>query len=315
PWRRASPVRKGALMTTEHPGGPGSLRRRDFLRRSATVGAAAVAGPAMLTSCVADDPPGREKTANPLGVRRSAPLEVVVHEGVYGVVYAEAHQDIYRRRFPDAKIEHVAVGDIEAKLQRRFVGGEPPDVVDDSGAGAISLRRLVDQREVTDLGDLLDAPSVDVPGKTVKETLLPGALAPGTFDGEVYALPYAVTAWGLWYDASTFRANGWEFPKTWDDLLAFCDDVKGDGDLAPLVWPAASPAYLRYPLHAMAFRIGGKDVWRAVDNLEPKAWENDAIRQAIEAWYALAQKDYVLPDAARLSPAAARKRWLQGKAA
>lgn len=304
-------------MTSTPPATRDGLGRRAFLRRSA---AAALAGPAVLSACTSGDgegdaTPTPRDPRNPLDVDGSAPLEVVVHAGGYGEDYAEAHGDIYRRRHAGAKVEHASVEKVDTELRPRFVAGSPPDVVDNSGGDPMDLRALATQGQVRDLADVLEAPSLDIEDKTVRDTLLPGSLRVGTVDGRVRALPYAVTVWGFWYDAKTFRDNGWEYPRTWDALLALSGAIARDGDVSPFVWPGKDPRYLRYPLHAMAFRITGEDVWQAVDNLEPNAWRNDAIGQAVQAWYELARTGHVYPRAAALSPSDARKRWLQRKAA
>lgn len=309
-------------MTSQHPLTPDGFRRRDFLRRSAAVGAVAVAGSSVLAGCATgggDDEEqgaqGEKNEQNPLGVDPKAPLDVVIFKGGYGDDYAKEHEKLYQKQYPDAQVKHAGIEKINAELQPRFVGGNPPDVVDNSGDGQMDLGALVNQKQVKDLKDFLEASSIDIEGKTVKETLIPGALESGTFGGKVYALPYVVTAWGFWYDAKTFRDNGWEYPKTWDDLLSLCAEIKRSGEMAPFIYQGKYPAYIRFPLHAMAFRITGQDIWKAVDNLEPNAWKQEPIKQALEAFYELAQQNYILPGTSALTHTDSQARWLQRKAA
>ena len=69
-------------------------------------------------------------------------------------------------------------------LQPRFVADTPPDVVDNTGAGRLDLATLVSSGKLSDLSELLDAPSLDDPAKKVRDTLMPGVVDEGTFDGK-----------------------------------------------------------------------------------------------------------------------------------
>ena len=68
---------------------------------------------------------------------------------------------------------HTGTQEITGKLQPRFNGGNPPDVVDDSGAQQIKLDVLYKSGQLADLAALLDAPSIDDPSKKVRDTLHP----------------------------------------------------------------------------------------------------------------------------------------------
>src|SRR5690349_13384939 len=130
------------------------------------------------------DEKGQQSAQNPLGVKEDAPLEVVIFNGGFGEDYAKAHEAMYKERYPKAEIKHSATQEISKTLQPRFVDGSPPDMVNNSGSAQIDFNGLVSQNALTDLAPLLDAPSLDVAGKTVRETLLPGALLPGTYNGK-----------------------------------------------------------------------------------------------------------------------------------
>ena len=100
-------------------------------------------------------------------------------------------------------------------MQPRFVGGNPPDLVDNSGAQAIGFNTILDQLE--DLTDVIDAPNLE--GVTIRDTLYGGVLSPGTFDGKLAAINYAFTVYGVWYSGSLFEENGWTPPTTWAEAL------------------------------------------------------------------------------------------------
>ena len=156
---------------------------------------------------------GTKSEQNPLGVKEDAPLEVVIFNGGFGEEYAKAHEAMYTEKYPKAKIKHSATQEISKTLQPRFVDGTPPDVVNNSGAGQIDFNGLVSQNALADLGELLAAPSLDIPGKTVKDTLLPGAVEVGSYDGKFLVLNYTYTAYGIWHSTKLFTERGWEYAE------------------------------------------------------------------------------------------------------
>ncbi|GAB3983516.1 extracellular solute-binding protein [Plantactinospora veratri] len=240
------------------------MKRRDILRRTAAAGLLAVPATGLLTGCALggdDDNSGGESLEgtkseqNPLGVKEDAPLEVVIFNGGFGEEYAKAHQAMYTEKYPKATIKHSATQEINKTLQPRFVDGSPPDVVNNSGGGQIDFNGLVSQGALADLGELLDAPSLDIPGKKVRDTLLPGVVDVGSYDGKFLVLSYAYTAYGIWYSTKLFADRGWQYPKTWDDHIALCKQIKAAG-IAPGRTPASTP------LHELAGHLDGDQVRR-----------------------------------------------------
>jgi N-acetylglucosamine transport system substrate-binding protein len=292
--------------------------RRSLLRTAAT---AAVAAP-LLSACVTgggkDDGPAAavgEKTAdNPLGVKADAPLEVVVFKGGYGDEYARAAGAEYTRKYPRAKVDHKGLQKVGEAMQPRFVGGNPPDVVDNTGAGRLDIATLVGAGQVADLAELLDAPALDDPARKLRDTLLPGVVEDGTFAGKTVALNFTYTVWGLWFSKPFFAAKGWAYPKTWTEMLALCETIKKAG-VAPWTYQGKYPEYINDPLLGMAAKAGGTDLVKAVDNLQPGAWKQEGLVRAATAFAELAGKGYIMSGSEALSHTEAQAAWCQRKAA
>lgn len=293
--------------------------RRSLLRTAVGAG---VAVP-LLSACVTGGDEGTDPAAgntgaagadNPLGVKADAPLEVVIFKGGYGDEYAKRAGTLYTQKYPAAKIDHQGIQKIGEALQPRFVAGTPPDVVDNTGASRLDIATLVSAKQVTDLTRLLEAPAFDQPGKTVRDTLLPGVVDDGTFDKVPLTLNFTYTVWGLWYSKSLFAAKGWTFPKTWDEMLTLCATIKAAG-IAPWTYQGKYPEYILDPLLGMAAKTGGLPLIQAVDNLEPNAWKAPGLLAAAEAFAELAGKGYILPGSEALSHTEAQAAWSQGKAA
>jgi len=277
----------------------------DFSRRrllqGTALGVAAVPAAGFLAACAtsggdadSEDVTNSGDAENPFGVDPAAPLDVVIFDGGFGDKYAiEGHQVIYKEKFPDAEIIHATEEDIAATQQPRFADGDPPDVLDDSGAGKIAIDALVNDGLLAELTPLLEAPSYDDPNVTVQETLVDGVLKPGIYNGKVYALNYAMGGWAIWYDGKLFEDQGWTAPTSWDEMMDLCAEIKKAG-IAPWTYAGQHPYYLWDSLYTLAGRHGGREVSVAIDNLEPKAWEHESVKLAAEALYSLQDKGYVL---------------------
>ncbi|WP_412538789.1 N-acetylglucosamine/diacetylchitobiose ABC transporter substrate-binding protein [Longispora sp. K20-0274] len=305
-------------MNTTPPGGYPS--RRSVLQ---TAGAAALVVPAaaLLGGCATADSgsgdaaAGKVAPGNPLGVKADAPLDVVVFKGGYGDDYAKYHESLYAEKYPQAKVSHTATAEIQTELQPRFVAGNPPDVIDNSGSKKMPLGTLVSDGQLADMADLLAAASLDDPKAKVADTLLPGALDSVTFDGKVMAIPYVYTAYGFWYSRSLFAKNNWTWPTTWDGLVALAGEIKKAG-IAPFAYGGTkAPDYFYYALFALAAKEGGEDVLKEIDNLKPGAWQSEPMKAAAKAIEGLVKAGFMLKGSEGLDHTQAQTAWVQGQAA
>ncbi|RSM72222.1 carbohydrate ABC transporter, N-acetylglucosamine/diacetylchitobiose-binding protein [Actinoplanes sp. ATCC 53533] len=269
--------------------------RRTLLRRAAAVGLLATPAVTMLSACVgggsddkdaaADKPAGTVSATNPLGIKEDEPLEIIIFNGGLGTKYAtDVDIPSYNKLFPNSKVTFNQAEEISTVVQPRFTAGNPPDMINNSGSKLMDQGALVQAGQVQDLTELFAAPSVDITGKTVKDTLIPGTIEQGTFNGKPYVLNYAFTVFGLWYSGKLFKDNGWTVPTTWTDFTALLDKMKAKG-ITPFGYAGANaPYYMFTLLLTSAAKIGGADILKNIDNLEDGAWTNDAVKQAAAAW-------------------------------
>lgn len=277
-------------ITPEHPA---ALDRRTVLRRAAAVGVLATPAIGLLGACATSGSDGdNEQVAggtksekNPLGVKEDAPIEVVIFNGGYGEKYAtDVHEPLYKKAFPKAEIKHQATQAVSTVLQPRFASGNPPEFVNNSGEKLIDFGSLVADGQLQDLTELWDAPSVDDPSKKVRDTVVPGTIEAGSFNGKPYVLYYVSTVFGIWYSGKLFKENGWAPAKNWDDFIALLTSIKAKG-ITPYGYAGANAAYYQWNvILTHAAKIGGVDVLKNIDNLEDGAWKQDAVKQAAAAW-------------------------------
>ncbi|GAB1690639.1 N-acetylglucosamine/diacetylchitobiose ABC transporter substrate-binding protein [Krasilnikovia sp. M28-CT-15] len=283
-------------MTEITPATPG-VDRRTLLQRAAVAGLMAAPAVGMLSACVggADDTQkqaeGTKSADNPLGLDPKAPVEIVIFDGGLGTKYAtDVDTPLYNKKWPDSKVTYSATQEISTVVQPRINAGDAPDMINNSGAKLMDMGALVSAGQAQDLTELFAAPSLDIAGKTVKDTLVPGTIEQGTFDGKPFALNYAYTVFGLWHNAKLFQKNGWTVPKTWAEFTALCDKIKAAG-ITPYGYAGANASYYQYlVILTSAAKIGGPDVLKNIDNLVDGAWTAEPVKKAAAAWAEIGAK-------------------------
>ncbi|MFJ8077330.1 N-acetylglucosamine/diacetylchitobiose ABC transporter substrate-binding protein [Streptomyces sp. NPDC096176] len=296
--------------------------RRALIKRSAALGLLTIPTMSFLSACASGDggtdkkvEKGEKTAKNPLGVNDTAQLEVVIFDGGFGTQYAKDAVAVYQKNFPKApKVKFSATQKIQSVLQPRFNQGSPPDLIDNSGAEQMDMGVLVGKKQLADLTPLLDAPSVDDPGKKVRDTLRPGIVEMGQFDGDpVWIFYYAYTVYGVWYSQKALDSLDATYPETWDDMLAVCEKAKKKG-IAGWTYAGKHPYYIPFSLYPMIAKVGGREVMDAIDNLEPNAWKHPAVKACFEAYYELYKKGYILKGTPGLDHIQSQTAWTEGKA-
>ena len=287
------------------------LKRRDLLRGSLATAAVIPLGGA-LAGCATGGggtTPGTENTgaasdANPFGLADDATIEAVIFNGGYGIDYVTFATDLIVKQRPNVKITVTPSTDIAQELQPRFVAGDPPDLIDNSGAKSIGFNTILPQLE--DLSSVIEAKNLE--GTAIKDTLFAGALAPGTFDGKLAAINYALTVYAMWYSASLFEENSWTPPKTWDEYLDLGAKAK-DKDKYLFLWGKEAATYYQELAISSAIKEGGDEVRLALENLEDGCWSAPAIQSVFRAMEQVVSSGYMKPGGSGTQFTAAQSQW------
>ncbi|MGA4864811.1 N-acetylglucosamine/diacetylchitobiose ABC transporter substrate-binding protein [Streptomyces lavendulocolor] len=318
-----------SARTNEGPGHEGregrdeGLGRRDLIRRSAAIGLITVPAMGLLSACATGGGGGNDKETkapggpksekNPLGVAKGAALEAFIFKGGLGDQYAKDAEADYKATY-GADVKHTGTQQVGPKLTPRFAGGNPPDVIDNSGADHLDMNKLSTQGQLQDLAALLDAPSLDDPAKKVRDTIHPSTVEKGKHGDTFDVLYYAFTIYGTWYSQKLLADKGWAYPKTLSEMVTLCGEIKKAG-IAPWTYAGKFPYYVHFNLFAQIAKIGGMEKWIAIDNLEPNAWtSNDAVKEVVEHYEELAAKKYFLEGSQGLTHIQSQTAWNKGKA-
>jgi N-acetylglucosamine transport system substrate-binding protein len=288
------------------------LGRRDFLRGS--LAAAALAATGTLGACAtsgtgtstASSPAagGAVSETNPFGVKSPSTVDAVIFNGGYGIDYAEFAGKQVGAKQSGVTVKVTPVTKVAQTLQPRFVAGDPPDVIDNSGAGEIGINTIRDQ--LAELNDVIEAKNYE--GTVIKDTLYPGVTEPGTFDGKFIVLNYALTVYAIWYSASLFEENGWTVPKTYEEMLSLGEEAKGKGKYL-LGWGKEAATYYQTMAISSAIKEGGDEVRLALENLKPGCWSLPPVQDVFNGLKKIIDAGYVKPGGAGTVFTASQAQW------
>lgn len=273
----------------------GSLDRRTLLRgaiATAAVGSFAVAcsSPSSKDSGGDSGPKGEKSATNPFGVAANSTVEAAIFDGGYGTDYVDYTNQVLGSQVKGLKVKVDPVVDIAPQLQPRFVGGNPPDLIDNSGEDQIGFLGILDQLE--ELDDLFEANTYE--GKKIADIVYPGVKAPGTFRDKFVALNYVMTVYGVWYSKTLFEENGWTPPKTWDEALDLGQKAKKKGKYL-FVHGKEAATYYRTLLIDSAIKEGGDEVRLALENLEKGCWSHPAVQGVIKVMETMVRQKMFVP--------------------
>src|SRR5690606_15378409 len=162
----------------------------------------------------------------------------------YGDDFAIANNERFSALYPNVEISYAGTQRLQEQYQARFVDGNPPDVMNNSGAGAFNTTTLVTEGQLTDLAPLMEAEAFGQPGVTFADSLDAGSQGEGVYDGIQYVLNYVYNMNGIWYNAALFEEHGWEYPATWDDMFALCQTIQDTTDIAAWTYQGQYPYYM-----------------------------------------------------------------------
>lgn len=163
--------------------------------------------------------------------------------------------DEYMEQNKNVKIEVEALDEEAYKIKFKAYSMEGlPDVVSIWGQPA-----FLD--EVLDAGVLAELSQDDYKDYT----FVPGSLDGFMKDGKLYGLPRNTDVAGFYYNQKMFEDNGWEVPKTYDDLLALAGKIS-DAGITPLAMDGGDGWPLAVYLSDILFKLTGPDYASTVSN-------------------------------------------------
>ncbi|MGH2378252.1 MAG: ABC transporter substrate-binding protein [Candidatus Limnocylindria bacterium] len=176
----------------------------------------------------------------------------------------------------DVQIE--STRDLNAVLQTRVQGGNPPDVAGLPGPG--QMAEFARAGDLVDLGGVLDL-------DRMRDEYAADWIELGSVDGTTVGIFIKSSAKGfIWYDPAVWQDKGFEPPSDWDGLIALSERMQADGT-APWCIGLESGDASGWPgtdwLEDIVLRQAGPDVYDRWYQGEI-AWTSPEIKSAWETW-------------------------------
>ncbi len=206
-------------------------------------------------------------------------VEIAVFDGGFGTTWHQrvVEKFIAHRASIGKPVRVDCWGDprVVDKVRPRILRGSPPDISD----AKLPFWKLAPAGALFPLNDWLDGPGFDQPEKTWRETFLPGALSPFTYEGKTCAIPLTFNAWVIWYDKTLFERHGWSLPVTFAEWETLCREIKKAG-IAPVAYQGKYPTYGDTFYWSVFEHLAGIRKVERCQNFEPGAFLDP---EAIEA--------------------------------
>lgn len=247
---------------------------------------------------------GGDNADNPFNLAADSTIDAVVFDGGYKSDYVNFAGDVLKKKFPGVTVNVTATSEISAEMQPRFVGGNPPDVLDNQGAQQIPMNTIIDQLEPLDA--LWEANTYE--GVPIKDAVFPGIKETGTYNGKFIQVPYVMTLFAFYYSQTLFDANGWTPPKTWDEALTLCKAAK-EKDMYLATWGKEAASYWKWLAFDSAIKQGGTDVIENIANLKPGAWSDPTLKAVLDKFKEVIDAGCFIPGGSGTQFTQAQAQW------
>jgi raffinose/stachyose/melibiose transport system substrate-binding protein len=173
------------------------------------------------------------------------------------------------------KVTEFANDAFKQKIKTAIGAGQAPTLIWGWGGGG--LKSYVDANQVEDLTDWMGQQA------DLKSSIFPSAFGAATVGGKIYAMPVeTVTPIVMFWNKKVFDKVGVQPPQSWGDIMDLVPKFNAQG-IAPFSLGGQSRWTNMMWLEFMFDRIGGPEVFQAVFDGKPDAWNDpSAIRGLTE---------------------------------
>ncbi|MFJ4997989.1 sugar ABC transporter substrate-binding protein [Microbacterium sp. NPDC088619] len=156
------------------------------------------------------------------------------------------------------KIEEIQWADAHDRFVTSIAGGTTPDIAE---TGTTWTAEFADAGALEPLDEYVDAE------KGLRDDLVEGLAVAGTYDEELYGMPWYAGVRSIVYRTDVFEELGLEAPKTWDDIVTAGEAIKAaKPDMLP--FPVAGDA--EFQVYPWVWGAGGE-----VATLDGKTWTSE----------------------------------------
>ena len=173
--------------------------------------------------------------------------------------YFKTVEEQFNATHDDIHLTISSPNDAMTILKTRFIREDYPDII--GIGGDINYSYFVDAQILEDVSGYGGLSSINQGYLDIAEAL---EFVP--VDG-TYIVPYMANAAGVLYNREMFAQHGWEIPQTWDELLALCGQIQGEG-IQPFYFGFKDVWTCLAPWNAMAVELAPADTTKQVNRGE-----------------------------------------------
>ncbi|WP_307449426.1 ABC transporter substrate-binding protein [Paenibacillus sp. V4I3] len=232
----------------------------------------------------------------------------------------------FQAKYPNVSFDVTGSADMKNMIQTKISASNDNDMFDifntTPPSGAQGIISLAEAGKLEPFNDMFDKKLPDVPGKAIKELMMPGLAESFTkVNGKVYEFATSSSYGGLFYNKSLFEQKGWnQNPKTWAEFNDLLAKIKADG-LAPITFPGIYPSYYDWAfgpakLFELADIKGKAD--KVIENYKTYNGPQFTSEESLEHWnrlYELGKKGYFPEGLPALTHTQSQMQVIQGQAA
>lgn len=188
----------------------------------------------------------------------------------------------FKKKFPSISVEvqQEEWGMYFPILWAKIAEGNPPDVsITEIG------QRLVKLANTGCLADLTDFWHEQGYQKIFSKEMKEGC----TVGGKMYGVPSKEYTFVVWYLKDVFEEKGFKPPKTWDQFLRLCDEIKEEGTYPIISSGWGTSIWLEYIL----LGLGGSEFYSSLLRGE-KSWTDPMVVEAYQ-WLKKLVSEYFYP--------------------
>lgn len=160
--------------------------------------------------------------------------------------YDEVSKEFKKETGADVKIEEVQWADAHDRFVTAIAGGTTPDVAE---TGTTWTAEFADAGALLPIGKYVDAE------KGLNDDLVEGLKVAGTYDKELYGMPWYAGVRSLVYRADVFKELGLKAPENWDDIVKAGEAIKA---AHPDMLPFPVPGDAEFQVYPWVWGAGGE---------------------------------------------------------
>lgn len=147
----------------------------------------------------------------------------LVHYKPEAVNYFQEVEAKFNASHEDIVLKISSPNDAMTVLKTRFIREDNPDII--GIGGDFNFSNFIDADMLMDVSDFDGLMNIKQNYLDINENL---EFVPT--EG-IFGVPYMANAAGILYNKDMFDEHGWKIPKTWDELIALCEEIQEAGKL------------------------------------------------------------------------------------